>query len=83
MRGTKIRPYPNSIIEVAAALSLNLIIDYHIGFYTTLIPIGCTSIPSDITAAVTRAHSHFPGYAAGTGLCVFAICFKQFQRPAL
>jgi hypothetical protein len=30
-----------------------------------------------------RAHSHFPGYAAGTGLCVFAICFKQFQRPAL
>ena len=29
------------------------------------------------------AHSHFPGYAAGTGLCVFAICFKQFQRPAL
>lgn len=31
----------------------------------------------------TWAHSHFPGYAAGTGLCVFAICFKQFQRPAL
>ncbi|MDX9963744.1 type II toxin-antitoxin system prevent-host-death family antitoxin [Desulfobacter postgatei] len=30
-----------------------------------------------------RAHSHFPGYAAGTGLCVFAICFRQFQRPAL
>ena len=30
-----------------------------------------------------RAHSHFPGYAAGIGLCVFAICFRQFQRPAL
>ncbi|MDD9301283.1 MAG: OsmC family protein [Desulfobacter sp.] len=30
-----------------------------------------------------RAHSHFPGYTAGTGLCMFAICFRQFQRPAL
>ncbi|WP_428159597.1 hypothetical protein [Desulfobacter sp.] len=30
-----------------------------------------------------RAYSHFPGHAAGTGLCVFAICFRQFQRPAL
>ncbi|MDD9304025.1 MAG: transporter substrate-binding domain-containing protein [Desulfobacter sp.] len=29
------------------------------------------------------AHSHFPGYTAGTGLCMFAICFRQFQRPAL
>ncbi len=29
------------------------------------------------------AHSHFPGHAAGTGLCMVAICFRQFQRPAL
>jgi fumarate reductase subunit C len=36
-----------------------------------------------VHALIGRAHSHFPGYAAGTGLCVFAICFKQFQRPAL
>jgi len=55
--GTIVHNMHHSIIEVAADLSLNLIIDYHIGFYTTLIPIGCTSIPSDITAAVTLAEN--------------------------
>nr|WP_319491742.1 histidine kinase dimerization/phospho-acceptor domain-containing protein [uncultured Desulfobacter sp.] len=29
------------------------------------------------------AHSHFPGHAAGIGLCVVAMSFKQSQRPAL
>ncbi|MDD9302601.1 MAG: TRAP transporter fused permease subunit [Desulfobacter sp.] len=37
----------------------------------------------DAAATLGRAHSHFPGYTAGTGLCMFAICFRQFQRPAL
>ncbi|MDD9301558.1 MAG: aminotransferase class I/II-fold pyridoxal phosphate-dependent enzyme [Desulfobacter sp.] len=37
----------------------------------------------DLEEKVKGAHSHFPGYTAGTGLCMFAICFRQFQRPAL
>ncbi|MDD9303941.1 MAG: PAS domain S-box protein [Desulfobacter sp.] len=50
--------------------------------------IGKVGIPDNILLKPGKltdegAHSHFPGYTAGTGLCMFAICFRQFQRPAL
>ena len=47
----------HSVLEVALTLSLNRIMDYHIGFYTTLLPNGTPAELSPIAAALADAEA--------------------------
>ena len=48
----------HSLLEVALSLSLNGIIDYRIGFYSTLFPRGGTQGAGDILGALRTAENH-------------------------
>jgi hypothetical protein len=47
----------HTVLEVALALSLNGINDYHIGFYTTLLPDGAPDELRDVIAALSDAEA--------------------------
>jgi hypothetical protein len=47
----------HSVLEVALSLSLNRIVDYHIGFYTSLMPAGAGAGAGEIRRALAAAES--------------------------
>jgi hypothetical protein len=47
----------HTVLEVALTLSLNRIVDYHIGFYTTLLPDGAPPELDEIVKALNDAES--------------------------
>lgn len=83
----------HSLIEVALSLSLNGIIDYHIGFYSTLLPRGGREGAAEIRAALTAAEGnprnrhmlvHYRGRTQVAGCFLFESrdhwAFRDFAR---